>query len=143
MTIEPLDVRFAEVHLERVPIQDAIDHIATEVRQVYGSRYFFSPAFQRATDPMMKAPLPNPPVTFHGADVSAREVFSSICQQVGWSYEWNVKHNIMFQDGPGLGRPRAHTMRSNQSMQPTAGRSMLHFMKACPFQGAPASASGG
>ena len=107
----PLDVRFAEVRLERVRIQDAIHLLAREVKQVYGEKYAFSPAFQSATDPMMERPLRDPFVSFHGTDVTARAVFDELCRQAGWSYEWTVKHFIMFQDGPSDDDDTAHPRR--------------------------------
>jgi hypothetical protein len=97
---DPLDVRFAEVQLEQVDIQDAVLLMATEVKKVYGSRYAFSPAFESATDPMMTHPLRKALVSFHGRDVSARAVFDELCRQARWSYRWAVKHDIIFRDGP-------------------------------------------
>ena len=101
--IAPLNIRFAEVHFDRVPIWAAVDRMAEAVHQVYGRNYAFSPAFISVKDPLMRGPRPNPRESFHGTDVSTRDVFSSICQQVGWSYEWTKLHYLQFQDGPGLG----------------------------------------
>jgi hypothetical protein len=97
---DPLDVRFAQIQFEHIDIQDAILLMATKVTKVYGSRYAFSPAFESATDPMMRQPLRKAPVSFRGRDVSAGAVFDELCRQAGWSYRWTVKHDIMFRDGP-------------------------------------------
>ena len=51
LSVAPLDVHFAEVHFDRLPTRDAIDLLAAKVRRIYGPKYFFSPAFQSATDP--------------------------------------------------------------------------------------------
>jgi hypothetical protein len=100
--ISALDVRFADVHLHHVPIQDAISQLAEAVHRVYGWEYAFSPAYHSARDPLMREPMLNPRVSVDGSDVTAREVLSAICHQVGWSFEWTIKHDLMFQDGPGL-----------------------------------------
>jgi hypothetical protein len=97
---DPLDVRFAEVQLDQLDMQDAVLLMAREVKKIYGSRYAFSPAFESATDPMMAHPLRKALVSFHGRDVSARAVFDELCRQARWSYHWTVKHDIMFRDGP-------------------------------------------
>ena len=98
--IHPLDVRFASVDIDRLPIQDAIDAMAAEVRHVYADHYNFSAAFESASGDL--ADLGDPRVTYHAKNVSARTVFSSMCQQVGWSYTFDVKHYIRFRNGPGL-----------------------------------------
>ncbi|MDQ2868921.1 MAG: hypothetical protein M3R59_11030, partial [Verrucomicrobiota bacterium] len=54
--IDPLDVRFSEIDVDRVPIQNAVRRISVAVCQQYGSHYFFSPEFMYATDFMMETP---------------------------------------------------------------------------------------
>ncbi len=122
-SVSPLDVRFSEVNIQRIPIQDALDRIAAEVRAIYGNDYFFSVAYQSESDPMMSAPLPNPPVTFRGKDVSAGNLFSGLCEQVGWSFKWNAKHNLVFQDGRGLARHLAERRQGDGA--PVNARSLL------------------
>jgi hypothetical protein len=95
----PLDVRFAEVHFDRMPIRDAVAHMAAEVCRKYETNYF-SPGY-RPVDPFRKRAPREPRVSFHGKNVTARDVFLEICRQPGWSFEWNVK-GLVFSNGPGL-----------------------------------------
>ncbi len=98
--IYPLDVRFAAVDIDRTPIRDACYAMEAEVRRVYDHDYNFNLVFGSTSGDL--ADLGNPRVTYHGKNVSARDVVSSFCQQIGWSYTFDVKHAIRFQNGPGF-----------------------------------------
>jgi hypothetical protein len=89
----PLDVRFADIEIHRMPMLNALQMISTEVRNPYGwnfaFHYLFTPSdgFPNSSNRL---------VSFSGHDVSARDLLSDLCRQVGWSYTWTIKHYIQF-----------------------------------------------
>lgn len=95
--IHPFDVRFAQVDIDQMPIFDAVEALAAEVRRASSDESAFPCSFN-----------PNNPfpgigkrrVTFHGKNVSARNVLDEFCRQTNMTYHLNSKRFIEFQNGP-------------------------------------------
>jgi hypothetical protein len=117
LQVHPLDVRFERVDIERMPMLAAVDALAAEVHKTYGENFAFSWSYTAGAYPAK----PEGRVSFHGKDVSTRNVLDEFCRQTGWSYHWNPKHFIDFRSGPVPGyEPEIRRPRPNQSLQPTA-----------------------
>ncbi len=74
--IHPLDVRFAEVDIDRMPLFAAMDVLAAEVHKVYGEQFAFT--YSYTSGPFLGTPEGR--VTFHGKDATTRDLLNEICR---------------------------------------------------------------
>jgi hypothetical protein len=114
------DLRFARVDIDRVLILTAVESLCAEIDKIYGvegGRYF-----TWAATAALFPGVPERPVTFHGSDVSVRQLLEEFCRQTGWTYRWINIGMVEFQNGPVPGyQPEIRRPRPNQTLQPTVG----------------------
>ena len=89
------DIRFTRVDIDSVPMLTAVESLCAQMEKVYGQRYL--------TWAYTAGPYPGPPerpVTFHGDNVSVRQVLDEFCRQTGWKYHWVNIGMVEFLSGP-------------------------------------------
>ena len=84
LNTHPLDVRFAEVHIDNIEIFRAIDRLGEHVHRVYGDRF----AFTWSYSPGAFDATGNYRVTFHGRNVTTRAIFDEFARQTGMAYRY-------------------------------------------------------
>jgi hypothetical protein len=140
MPRDPLDIRFSQVDMNRVPVLTAAEALSSEIRKAYGERFAPDVAYTAGPFPA----VPERPVTVHAKNVSFRQLMDEFCRQTGWRYRVNGLGWIEFESGPVPGyQPEIRRPRPNQALQPTASRctSISFMIKTVPeiFTRAPGS----
>ncbi len=94
--VHPLEVRFARVDIERMRMLAAVEALIAAVHKTYGEDFALSYSYTAGGYPAK----PGGQVTFHGKNVSVREILDDFCRQTGWRYQWNPKHFIDIRSDP-------------------------------------------
>ncbi len=109
-----LDVRFARVDIERMPILAATEAANAELRKVCGQHFALDYGYTAGPFPG----TPEGPVTVHATNISFRQLLDEFCRQTGWRYRVNGPGWIEFQNGPVPGyKPEIRRPRPNQAME--------------------------
>jgi hypothetical protein len=106
------------VYIDNVPMLTAVEMLCAQIQKVYGQRHF--------TWAYTAGPYPGTPeraVTFHGDNVSLRQVLDEFCRQTGWQYHWINIGMVEFMSGPVPEyHPEIRRPRPNQALERTADR---------------------
>jgi hypothetical protein len=112
------DIRFTRVDIDSVAMLTAVESLCVQIEKVYRQRYL-TWAYTAGPYPG----TPERPVTFHGDNVSVRQVLDEFCRQTGWKYHWVNIGMVEFQSGPVPGyQPEIRRPRPNQALERTADR---------------------
>ena len=110
------DIRFTRVYIDNVPMLTAVEMLCAQIQKVYGQRHF--------TWAYTAGPYPGTPeraVTFHGDNVSLRQVLDEFCRQTRWQYHWINIVEFMSEPVPEY-QPEIRRPRPNQALERTADR---------------------
>jgi len=106
------------VDIDSVPILTAVEMLCAQIEKVYGQRHL-TWAYTAGPYPA----TPERPVTFHGDNVSLRQVLDEFCRQTGWKYHCVNIGMVEFVSGPVPGyQPEIRRPRPNHALERTADR---------------------
>lgn len=94
--VHPLDAKLREVNFTQIRMSEAVRKVTDAVNNAYGRGVLLSIGIEHVDDNKLR----DPRVSLNARDLSARDVFTQLCAQTGWTYTWTLKRNVMFRDGP-------------------------------------------